>query len=120
MKSTTSTAPSSSRNSFYSKKPSPASINKRKESPLLDAIRRTPSELISSELSQLSSAQTETATREIQSLLEPDYRDDIKTYMFEMEVSFFPSSPAVLKKKKKSETTLTTFYFSYPFFLLPL
>lgn len=88
MKTTTTTVPSTSRNSFYSKKRSPASLNKKKESPLAESLRRTPSELVTSELSQLSPTQCDIATREIQSLLEPDYRDDIKSYMFEMEVSF--------------------------------
>lgn len=107
MKTITTTAPTSSRNSFYSKKRSPASINKKKESPLVDSIRRTPSEIISSELSQLSPLQCSVTTREIQNLLEPDYRDDIKAYMFEMEVSFnikiviFKSCPEKISISKK-------------------
>lgn len=66
---------------------STTSITKRKESPLRDAIRRTPVELVSAEVLRQTAAQMLQVEREIQSLLEPDYRDDVKSYMFDMEVS---------------------------------
>jgi hypothetical protein len=85
---TTITTLPTSRNAFYNnrKRVSPASLTRRKESPLRDSLRRTPVELVADSLRQ-SSSKAITAEREMHSLLELEYRDDVKTYMFEMEVS---------------------------------
>lgn len=85
---TTITTLPTSRNAFYNnrKRVSPASLTRRKESPLRDSLRRTPVELVADTLRQ-SSSKANTAEREMHSLLELEYRDDVKSYMFEMEVS---------------------------------
>ena len=71
----------SSRAAFYSKKrQSPASLTKRKE----DALRRTPTEVLAEQ--RKSTAQAE---RDMQSLLELAYQDDVRAYMSEMEVRRF-------------------------------
>ena len=89
MKATTSvTALPTSRNSFYNKKrSSPASLNKRKDSPLRDSARRTSPELLAAEVRRQSAAQMVLAERDLQKLLEHEYQSEVKTYMFDMEVS---------------------------------
>lgn len=89
MKATTSiTALPTSRNSFYNKRRSSSpSLNKRKDSPLRDSARRTSPELLAAEVLRQSAAQMVLAERDLQNLLEHEYQSEVKTYMFDMEVS---------------------------------
>ena len=48
-----------------------------------DSLRRTPSELVAAEVLRQSAAQM----ADMQSLLELEYQHDVKSYMFDMEVS---------------------------------
>lgn len=59
-------------------------------SPLRDSLRRTPPELIAVQLERKSTAHRIAAEREMQNLLELEYKEDVRSYMSKMEVS--PSS----------------------------
>lgn len=88
----TATTTTSARSSMYSKRRSPSpttlvSLTKRRESPLTNSLRRTPPQLVSVEMQRQAQLQMGKAEREMQALLEVDYRDDVKLYMYEMEVS---------------------------------
>ena len=52
-------------------------------------MRRTPSELVAAEVLRQSAAQF----ADMQSLLELEYQHDVKSYMFDMEVSTVASFP---------------------------
>lgn len=71
------------RTSFYSKKrsPPPSLAKQRKESPLRDSVRRTPSELVAAEVLRQTAAQM----ADLEPLLELEYQQDVKAYMFDME-----------------------------------
>jgi hypothetical protein len=89
MKATTATTTlPTSRPAFYNKKrSSPSSLTKRKDSPLRDSLRRTPPEIVSAEMQRHAAMPMALADREMQNLLELEYREDVKAYMYEMEVS---------------------------------
>lgn len=61
---------------------------RRTASPLAESLRRTPPQLVSVEMQrQQQLLVAKGVDRELQQLLELDYRDDVKVYMYEMEVS---------------------------------
>lgn len=53
-----------------------------------DSLRRTPPELLASEVLRHAAATKAAGDKDIQNLLELEYQDEVKTYMFDMEVSF--------------------------------
>ncbi|KAK4048840.1 hypothetical protein OIO90_005648 [Microbotryomycetes sp. JL221] len=98
MKASTSTStivrPSSSnkRRSPPTSSVSQQQLAKRRDSPLRDAVRRTPPELMSQAMQRQHVMQLHsTADRDMQALLEVDYREDVKAYMYEMETKTLAS-----------------------------
>lgn len=63
-----------------------AKVSRSQPSPLHDALRRTPAELVAAQVQHQGISALLAAERELQNLLELEYKDDVKTYMTEMEV----------------------------------
>ncbi|KAM0786621.1 hypothetical protein ACM66B_002073 [Microbotryomycetes sp. NB124-2] len=66
-------------------------LSKRRESPLRDAVRRTPPELMSQAMQRQHVMNLHNQDKDMQALLEIDYREDVKAYMYEMETKTLAS-----------------------------
>lgn len=65
-----------------------------------ESMRRTPPELVAAEVQRQTAARLARAQRDVKPLLEPVYRDDIREYMHEMEVSSCPSASRCLVARR--------------------
>ncbi|KAK4049523.1 hypothetical protein OIV83_004020 [Microbotryomycetes sp. JL201] len=66
-------------------------LSKRRDSPLRDAVRRTPPELMSQAMQRQHVMHLHNTDKDMQALLEVDYREDVKAYMYEMETKTLAS-----------------------------
>ncbi|KDE05370.1 hypothetical protein MVLG_04281 [Microbotryum lychnidis-dioicae p1A1 Lamole] len=86
-----SAASSSSSSSTCSSASSSGGSSKRRDSPLRDSIKRTMPELMSAQMQRQQAIPRSLAEQEMQSLLELEYRDDVRSYMHEMQAKTIPS-----------------------------